>query len=211
MRVSNADESELPWPRPGDDPFDDAGAEDWWHTAALNFAGERADFIAYATGYKLAADTLVAHIEAGRGDQDFLVFPILFNYRQYIELRLKYLIRYGRRLLDRPGDFSTHHRLKALWDECVPLLLEIEPGSAADVENAGAALLKFAEVDPESFSFRYPMDKKGGRSLPADLTHINLRHVRDVVERLAGFLDAALEQITVHLDWKHEMEAEYRP
>jgi len=209
--MSDLDDSSFPWPRAGDDPFGEEDARDWWHAAVLNYAGKRADFIAYASGYKLAGDVLVSHVEATGSDQDFLVYPILFSYRQYIELRLKYLIRYGRRLLDRRGDFPPHHRIRDLWTECASLLIEIEPESAQAVKDAGDALRRLAEIDPESYAFRYPMDRSGRRALPADLKRINLRHVRDVVGRIAGFLDAAVDQVTEDLDLKREIEAEYGP
>ena len=43
-------------------------------------------------GYKAAADTLVEKTKSSLADQDSLVFPIVFNYRHFIELNLKYLI-----------------------------------------------------------------------------------------------------------------------
>lgn len=44
------------------------------------------------TGYKMAADLMVAHVARSRHDGDALIFPIVFNYRQFVELLLKYLI-----------------------------------------------------------------------------------------------------------------------
>jgi hypothetical protein len=46
--------------------------------------------------------------------------------------------------------------------------------------------------------------------LPNDLFHINLRQVRDVVERLSGFLDAAEAQIDALLEYKWDAEEEAR-
>src|SRR4030042_2814002 len=71
-------------------------AEDWWNNACLNFIHN--GWSIYAIGYKDAADILVSHIEEKRRYQDTLVYPIVFLYRQYLELALKDIIRKGQRL-----------------------------------------------------------------------------------------------------------------
>ena len=91
--------------------------EDWHCNACLNWSDDALEL--YVLGYKMAADSLVAQIiETGRY-QDSLVFPVCFLYRQYIELRLKEVIRSGRRLLDEPGAFPQHHKIQHLWDLCI--------------------------------------------------------------------------------------------
>src|SRR4051812_42643352 len=114
---------QLPWPQKGDDPF--APGDDWWHNACLNFMPE--PWTGYAEGYKMAGHILVAHVEAKRFDQDYLVYPIIFNYRQYIELMLKGLTKDARLLLDEPGGAPLGHVLKDLWNTARPLLLRIAP------------------------------------------------------------------------------------
>src|SRR5947209_3389712 len=52
----------------------------------------------YAEGYKALADAGVEH--AKRWDMDIVVYPIIFCYRQYLELRLKELIVTAGALLD---------------------------------------------------------------------------------------------------------------
>lgn len=49
------------------------------------------DWDTYAMGYKRAGDILVQYVADNDWDQDFLVYPITFLYRQYLELRLKEL------------------------------------------------------------------------------------------------------------------------
>ena len=53
---------------------------DWYLNACLHI-GEGWD--AYAEGYKNAGDVLVQHVIDYSRDQDFLVYPIAFLYRQY--------------------------------------------------------------------------------------------------------------------------------
>src|ERR1700674_2477203 len=59
----------------------------------------------YTTGYKEAADLLVAHIEVTGRRADKLGYPILFLYRQHLELVVKNLIRVCCSALRRDQDF----------------------------------------------------------------------------------------------------------
>jgi len=97
-----------------------------------------------------------------------------------------------------------------LWNTARPLLLRIEPGSEGDLDNVGASIERFAESDPTSQAFRYPVDTEGKPSLPTDLRHINLRKVKEVVDRLGGLLEAADAHISAMLDYKWDAEEEGR-
>jgi hypothetical protein len=99
---------ELPWPKKGDVLFD--SADDWYHNACINLRFFNWDV--YASGYKHAGDLLVQHVIDTRNHRDTLVFPIVFNYRQYIELRLKELILIGRILSDESPEFPPTHNLR---------------------------------------------------------------------------------------------------
>ena len=70
-----------------------ASDHDWHCNACLNWTDDALEL--YVIGYKHAADNLVAQIVNGDPYQDALVFPICFLYRQYIELRLKEIIKSG--------------------------------------------------------------------------------------------------------------------
>jgi hypothetical protein len=88
-----------------------AGADDWWHNACVGWAQPfKWDY--YATGYKSAADVLVDNALTSRSNLDIHVFPIVFLYRQYLELRLKELVTSGRALVDRPAEQKPNHKLE---------------------------------------------------------------------------------------------------
>ena len=85
---------ELPWPRAGDELF--APADDLRLSAHLGaLRGE-----SYTIGYKAAGDILVEHIMRHEIEADTLVFPIVFCYRQYLELLLKDVLADARRYYD---------------------------------------------------------------------------------------------------------------
>lgn len=178
---------------------------DWWHNACLNYLHDHLD--TYAEGYRLAGDLLVGHVKETRSEQDFLVYPIVFLYRQYLELRLKEIIRHGNQYLGNAEDFPRHHDIERLWQECSRIIRVALPDlSGEDLDAVGQLMQQFAMTDPASTAFRYPTDKRGAPSL-AGLTHINLRSLSDAIERLAGYLDGVSEGISVYLQHKQDMEA----
>ena len=106
------------------------------------------------------------------------------------------------------------HRLDLLWQDFKPMAKAIteavgwEALPVEDVEGIDDYIRQLCEVDPRSWSLRYANSKNGEPSLPEKLTHINLRHFGELMERLANYL-YGLEAATSHLeDSKHEMEAE---
>jgi hypothetical protein len=205
--MASFDDVELPWPREGDDPL--ALGDDWRNNACLNFMGGDPQWFGYAQ--KTAADVCVDHVMATQRDHDVLVYPIVFNYRQYIERSLKSIIVDARRLLGEPGGAPLTHNLLALWNTARPLLLRAEPrGEQTVIANVGDCLKRFDEMDPTSQSFRYPVDGDGHPTLSGDLYHVNLRQLREVVDRLGGFLDSAGMMLSAYLDMKAEIETEYR-
>lgn len=201
------DDKEMPWPKKGDTLF--TASEDWWHNACLNYAGT--DWGLYAKGYLQAGDVLVEHIKETHARQDFLVYPIVFLYRQYLELRLKQLIAYGQRILDNPPDFPKTHQLDKLWAICRVTLKKIEQTIPdQDLEAIDEAISQFCAVDPTSEGFRYPTNKEGQPSLPDELKYINVRNLAEVMARVGSFFESATMMISYYRDLKIDMDNAYR-
>jgi hypothetical protein len=197
---------ELPWPRKGDILFD--RADDWYHNACLNCRYDNWEL--YATGYKTAGDILVQHVIDTRSDRDTLVFPIVFNYRQYLELRCKEIIQVGRVLADETPDFPRTHDLHALWNLCRRIITDGEPNASnSDLEAIDEAIAQFSAVDVKSESFRYPVDRQGNNSISDALHVINLRQLRDAVNRIALFFEGVSMAYSAYLDYKADMQSAY--
>lgn len=180
--------------------------EDWWNNACVNWCHD--GWGLYASGYK-EADLLVQHVEKLGSGQDLLVYPVLFLYRQYLELQIKDLIRQGHRLKNIGNDFPKHHHIGNLWEVCHKLLSEISPGdSVAELKEIARLIAEFSAVDPGSIGFRYPQDKDGNPSL-LGITHINLRNVRDVIGKISIILMGADAQLGEYLSFKDEIEREF--
>lgn len=176
--------------------------DDWTNNAVLNyFAGK---FPAYADGYKAGAQALIRQCTLEDGINDILIYPIVFLYRQFIELRLKDIIKSLFFCNGKQTGLHKTHKIDLLWDQFKTEYQAL--GESIDDEvfsNAERLILEFVNVDPISMAFRYPIDNEGNQSLSLD--HINIRNFGEVMDRLANFLDALSDQISHYSDLASDM------
>jgi hypothetical protein len=171
------------WPTAGDAPF--TRSAEWQNNAYIDRHGH-GRLVMMMTGYKMAGDLMVAHVARSRHDGEALVFPIIFNYRQFIELELKYLIATYGNTVGVDAQWNTHD-LEILWST----FLEVLAGYGhEDVEATdgvvGRIITEFANVDPRSFSFRYPVDTKG-KLVTLAHEEVDLHRLADVMQGLDGY------------------------
>ena len=182
---------------------------DWYLNACLHVGDE--DWDTYAMGYKRASDILVQYVADANWDQDFLVYPIAFLYRQYLELRLKELIFVSSRLLDQDVRIPKTHDLVSLWRQARPNLEAVWPGSEThtQLDTVEDRLKELCAIDAGSYAFRYPKDTEGVATL-SGLVHINLKQLRDVIQGISLVLDGSSIGMGEYLNTKREMMAEHR-
>ena len=150
----------------------------------------------YACGYKDGAER-VYESWVSLGD-DSLVFPIVFLYRHYVELRIKELLQSAEKYLDIPRGWQSNHKIEELWELLTQLLSQIFPDEPkADLQNAGRLVRELAEGDPLSFNFRYPKSKKGRQHLE-NLERLDIVSFTDAMRRLSAFLDGASMALSVY-------------
>jgi hypothetical protein len=203
------DEDVIPFPETGDQLFTTERYSRY--NAQITYALSDDSLYRYVSGYKEAADRLVQSLIEDDRHIDLVVFPIVFLYRQYLELRFKQLLREGSRLLNGSFILPKHHRLDILWYECKSLLRQIEPRMTdGEVVGLEACILEFSTIDPISMAFRYHVDTHDQPSLPPDLKYINIRNLAQVMAKIHSFLDAVYMTISVSLDQKQEMEAAFK-
>ncbi len=195
MNASDPDVDEMPWPITGDKLF--ATNADWWHNACLNYTCNKWD--AYATGYKDAADIIVARVVETHQGMDNLVYPVAFLYRHYLELRLKEIIIHGRQLVGAPRVGKWNHDIGKLWCTARQLLEQIYPkDSKANLNIVGECIEVFCQFDLTSTNFRFPANNDDSPTLTG-VNRINLRHLGEVMGRIAGLLDSASTAISEYL------------
>lgn len=155
-------------------------------------------------GFKNTADLLVNRIKEIPGEQRQLVWPIVFCYRQYIELALKDVIaKHGGQVEPMINPIWDNHRLGMLWKRCKSImgytLLEMTTAEIPEIVVMEALIEEFERVDAGSTAFRYPSDNKGNEiEFPID--SIDLVNLQQVMAGVCTFLDCNEEVLRTHLD-----------
>ena len=120
------------------------------------------------------------------------MFPILFLYRQFIELELKWIfLVYGKanRSERVPLLRTSGHDLIRLWGLIEPVLLkESLAEDRSDVDTVGEYIKQFHELDKTSQRFRYPIAKNLDPMLDKQ-QQINLPNLRSRMDELYHFFN----------------------
>lgn len=148
--------------------------KDLWMSANLNILGKEEKFYLYATGYFEAAKIIYKNLDSQGRYHDILVYPIIFLFRQSLELLMKDIIKTGNKLINNTNKYPTHHELIKLWNRVLETLNESEiEHNTNDIEIITSLLNEFDKIDPQSTAFRYPEDKNKQDSLH-NINYINL-------------------------------------
>jgi hypothetical protein len=181
---------------------------DWTQNACLGWS--RGGWHARVHGFRLAAELQADHVANTRTEQDGLIFPFLYNWRQHVELALKELIIDAERLLDRDDKRPEGHSLDALWQRCRKALETIEPeADGRDLDNAGRLIAELHTMDPRGEAFRYPHTRQGVATLDG-IEHLSFSEINKALQALSNFLEAAGMAISFYLEAREDMEAAFR-
>ncbi len=157
----------------------------------------------YAMGFKEAADVLVDQVVTIPAD--FLILPIGFLYRHYVELQLKMIAAYAHHLLDEPAIIPRKHDLTVLWSKAREVCERAQLGDTADwFERIDSFVSHFNKLDSRGQAFRYPTDSSGAPTL-REYDTIDIRDLAAAAKEGADLLDGLLEVIGQCLDGKYEM------
>jgi hypothetical protein len=166
----------------------------------------------YCEGYFDGASRLVSELKQNNMGIDSLVYPIAFLYRQYLELKLKYMIRDSRLLLGEQGSFPTHHNISALWctvnGNILKIIKDVDPSLSNHIPKSELKAVKgliddFSEYDPDSMAFRYPTGKGGGKHLDG-LKYVNL----ELLESQMLELKVLLDKFDMAIDYLRDLQRE---
>jgi hypothetical protein len=154
------------------------------------------DFGLFAKGYMSAADHLATELIEAPKFSDYQAYPIVYLYRHALELSLKHVIyrcaelgalRYIEQITD---ELHISHRLPNLMMAAERSLNLLFPGDiflAALIPKCTDTCRELTEIDPESFAFRYPMDRRGNYATRPHLV-LNLsafsRHMSQLLDDL---------------------------
>jgi hypothetical protein len=205
-----SEKREFPWPEKFEEPFRHEQGAGWVFNACMDTTPTIGR---YALAYRTAAEELFRPLGESEGAErhhnDLLVYPLVFCWRQFLELMLKEMVSMARALSGKSGSANLHkHDLMPLWNELKRHL----PGLGArpaEIEIFGRTLARLAEYDPDSFAFRYPTDKQGASTQSDIPLHINLKFLNDTMQGIANWLDAGHSEMSERLRFEAEMTAEY--
>ncbi len=184
--------------------------------ACLNYLPGLDGMEAACDGYREAVEALLAEVIERSGTLDTLIYPIVFDWRHHVELRLKVTFLTGHLLFE--GSKATippHHRLDDLWRDVRTYVLKCWPdGDPGELAEVDAHIAELSRIDKDSFVFRYTLDKRGASALPSALTHIGTVEFRDVVRRvgdtLFGICAGMSEALQAHCEMEEAYSAEMR-
>ena len=149
-------------------------------------------------GYRRAADFLIKQAEEDYYLSGSLVYPIIFLYRHYLELELKYvLVTYGP-YAGQTADWENHD-LEVLWPKVRAVIDRF--GTEEDKEGTDAVevcIIEMAKIDRYSFTFRYPVTKRG-QPLSLEFESLDLANLRETMEKIRNFflgVDGQLDHAT---------------
>lgn len=149
------------------------GGDEWTMNACVNVGVDQ--WWIYTEGYNLAVDVLVKHVFANRCDLDALVYSIVFCARHSIELSLKHIYQDCCTLLQQEYKLPMDHDISNLWSIVKPLVMKVLPNEDySDFSYINDIVVAVNRADERSFAFRYPVDKKGNKSLEQNIHHLNI-------------------------------------
>ncbi|MDU4800953.1 MAG: hypothetical protein E6X81_08125 [Clostridium butyricum] len=142
----------------------------------------------YIMGYKSVADDLVEECY-NTALADTYVFPIVFLYRQYIELLLKNI--YFKFNSDEQKEkiifIRKHgHKLSKVWKK-VKELMEENNYKKSDIQFIESFIKEFEKNDPNSFNFRYFVNKDFTATLPNEI-YVNLLGLKEAIDKVDDIL-----------------------
>lgn len=160
----------------------------------------------YVNGYRLAAEKLSENFDQlFVNEKDSLIFPIIYLYRQHIELATKDIIRDMCRLLKVKENVKIlgEHRILDLWNEVMRLYCELEKKltpeysftNRNELDKARLVIKEFSHYDDRSFAFRYATDKSGNKLLKT-IDYISLNHFRSEIKFVLIAIDNLIETIS---------------
>lgn len=153
-----------------------------------NFDDETFTF-GYIDSYKSTADLLV--------DQrmpDLYIFPIMFSYRQYLELVLKNVC-YKNMNSEKYIKFIkiSSHNLMKIWKNAeIFLKKDVQTKHLNVIEEV---IKLFDELDSNSFTFRYEFDKKLNRSIKEKSLEINTLELKKWIDDVDLYLHFTYDSI----------------
>lgn len=171
------------------------GGQPTWANACVGENGS-SGYRDYAKGFSQASDILINTILLDKGTAypvDSLVYPVCFNMRHSVELRLKDAILELIALASLKGyalkfDLAGSHDIGNIWSYFSGESQKLDDRYASFIEEISGRLEDLAKVDATGQTFRYPLDTKNKKHL-SDTAIINFVALKEGFTELESKLD----------------------
>ena len=177
----------------------------------------------YIAGFREAARILAEHCHSTL-NRNTLVYPLIYNYRHYLELRLKsvlsglnFYITSNAALHDEDIKklvFDSHN-LDAIWGKIKFLKSQLDSDDRRcffdpklKIKKVDRAIKEMTAIDKGSFAFRYAYDKSGNPPIPEEIQYISVENFIIKMDEVAEILEAIDNMIAIGIGYKNEYEME---
>jgi len=159
-------------------------------------------FLQYSIGYYEAANKIVESLFLQNHHIDLQIYPILYLYRQYLELMLKHLAITSSVIFKKGGRIKLDHDLNKIWtilkgNICGHDLKICED----DISIVHGVVTDISIIDPKGEVFRYPFNKE----LKANNIKIGIINI-EIIHKLFQKVNSILSEIDTRLDAIKEVE-----
>ncbi|MGY0393339.1 hypothetical protein ACW5R3_12375 [Bizionia sp. KMM 8389] len=164
----------------------------------------------YSEGYKEAGYRLYKFSKENSYYENWIIFPIVFNYRHYVELKLKELIYKAHKYLDNDNSFPNEHSLLKLWEIYRNKILpKIESNiDTIYLKQIERIISEFHNKDPKSMKYRYPINHNDHESFSLDKPYFELENFIKVVNKLIHFFNEQSLMINNYSELKSIYESQ---
>lgn len=156
----------------------------------------------YYRGYSQAAITLIDTAIETR-DLDTLIYPICFNMRHAIELKLKQIVLAFNEIREDVSfnNFSdtTTHDIAKIWKELKYRASKIDERLQRFLYELDPIVEAFSEIDPTGQTFRYPFSNGNDKHL-TKVSIINVLHLKSIFKETRELLENLQSFIVYLLD-----------
>ncbi|KPZ01329.1 Uncharacterized protein ALO43_02774 [Pseudomonas tremae] len=170
-----------------DDPF--------WANACVGNNGSPS-YVEYSIGFSTAANVLIDKVLEGEGlglSVDYLVYPVCFNMRHSVELRLKGAIDELIKTASYKGrnlsfDLVGSHDIGNIWNFFRKQSEELDNRYTLINSSINPTISDIAEIDPTGQTFRYAYSNESQKHL-TDVSSINFVVLKEKFGQLEKHLD----------------------
>lgn len=173
-------------------------AEPSWANACVGDNGNPS-YVQYAMGFSQAANLLIAQVieDDIKYPVDDFIYPVCFNMRHSVELRLKGAITELQKLEKIAGknldfDLSGSHDIGKIWDFFKTKSEDFDSRYRTINQNIEPTILDIADIDATGQTFRYPVSTESQKHL-VEVGCINFVVLKERFNALEANLDTLLE------------------